>query len=58
LSSETAQGSFYYSGDTALTMDMRLIGESSKLNFAVLPIGDFYTMGIEDACAVQRRWWE
>src|SRR5689334_4181398 len=46
---ETAAGSFYYSGDTALTMDMKLIGESSKLDFAVLPIGDFFTMGIEDA---------
>jgi len=46
---ETGHGSFYYSGDTALTLDMTLIGESSKLDFAVLPIGDFYTMGIEDA---------
>ena len=46
---ETANGSFYYSGDTALTMDMRLIGESSKLDFAVFPIGDFFTMGISDA---------
>jgi L-ascorbate metabolism protein UlaG (beta-lactamase superfamily) len=46
---ETANGSFYYSGDTALTMDMKLIGESSKLDFAVFPIGDFFTMGISDA---------
>ena len=46
---ESAGGSFYYSGDTALTMDMKLIGESSKLDFAVLPIGDFFTMGITDA---------
>ena len=42
-------GSFYYSGDTALTSDMRLIGEQTKLRFAVLPIGDFFTMGIDDA---------
>lgn len=41
--------SFYYSGDTALTMDMKLIGNSEKLDFAVLPIGDNFTMGIKDA---------
>lgn len=41
--------SFYYSGDTALTMDMKLIGNTEKLDFAVLPIGDNFTMGIEDA---------
>ncbi len=46
---ETADGNFYYSGDTALTMDMKLIGESTELRFAVLPIGDFFTMGIDDA---------
>jgi len=46
---ETSEGNFYYSGDTALTMDMKLIGESKKLRFAALPIGDNFTMGIEDA---------
>lgn len=46
---ETADGNFYYSGDTALTTDMKLIGEETKLGFAVLPIGDFFTMGIADA---------
>ncbi|MGI8819615.1 MAG: metal-dependent hydrolase [Chthoniobacterales bacterium] len=46
---ESAEGNFYYSGDTALTMDMKLIGETTSLRFAVLPIGDFFTMGIEDA---------
>jgi L-ascorbate metabolism protein UlaG (beta-lactamase superfamily) len=46
---ETRDGNFYYSGDTALTYDMKLIGEQTKLNFAVLPIGDFYTMGVDDA---------
>jgi L-ascorbate metabolism protein UlaG (beta-lactamase superfamily) len=49
---ETSDGNFYYSGDTALTSDMKLIGEQTELRFAVLPIGDFFTMGIEDAlCA-------
>lgn len=46
---ETDGGNFYYSGDTALTADMKLIGEQTELRFAVLPIGDFFTMGIEDA---------
>ena len=46
---ETQEGNFYYSGDTALTMDMQLIGMQHKLNFAVMPIGDNFTMGIEDA---------
>ncbi len=40
---------FYYAGDTALTMDMKLIGEYESLDFAVLPIGDNFTMGVKDA---------
>ncbi|HEY0433544.1 MAG TPA: metal-dependent hydrolase [Chitinophagaceae bacterium] len=40
---------FYYSGDTSLTLDMQLIPQWAKLNFAVLPIGDNFTMGSEDA---------
>ncbi len=43
------EGTFYYSGDTALTMDMQLIPRWAKLNFAVLPIGDNFTMGTADA---------
>ena len=46
---DTPEGNFYYSGDTALTMDMKLIGESTRLKFAALCIGDNFTMGIEDA---------
>jgi L-ascorbate metabolism protein UlaG (beta-lactamase superfamily) len=46
---ESSEGNFYYSGDTALTMDMKLVGESTKLNFAALCVGDNFTMGIEDA---------
>src|SRR5436190_6733834 len=46
---ESAPGNFYYSGDTALTYDMKLVGELNKLDFAVFPIGDFFTMGIDDA---------
>ena len=46
---KTAEGNFYYSGDTALTLDMTLIPRWAKLDFAALPIGDVLTMGIADA---------
>jgi L-ascorbate metabolism protein UlaG (beta-lactamase superfamily) len=46
---ESADGNFYFSGDTALTMDMKLIGEATRLCFAALPLGDNFTMGIADA---------
>jgi L-ascorbate metabolism protein UlaG (beta-lactamase superfamily) len=46
---EASEGNFHYSGDTALTSDMKLIAEQTKLRFAVLPIGDYFTMGIDDA---------
>ena len=46
---ETKRGHFYYSGDTALTRNMKLIGDSASLKFAVLCIGDNFTMGPEDA---------
>ncbi|HMQ07148.1 MAG TPA: metal-dependent hydrolase [Saprospiraceae bacterium] len=41
---------FYHAGDTALTLDMKLIPQLGyKLDFAILPIGDNFTMGYEDA---------
>lgn len=46
---ESSEGNFYFSGDTALTLDMRLIGETVQLKFAVLCIGDNFTMGPDDA---------
>jgi L-ascorbate metabolism protein UlaG (beta-lactamase superfamily) len=46
---QTSESSFYYAGDTALTLDMQLIPLSFNLDFAFLPIGDNFTMGIEDA---------
>jgi L-ascorbate metabolism protein UlaG (beta-lactamase superfamily) len=46
---ESADGNFYFSGDTALTLDMKLIGESTKLKFAALCVGDNFTMGPDDA---------
>ena len=39
----------YIAGDTALTMDMKLIPMQTKLDLAILPIGDCFTMGIDDA---------
>jgi len=39
----------YIAGDTALTYDMKLIPLQTKLDLAILPIGDNFTMGIDDA---------
>lgn len=38
----------YHAGDTALFLDMQLIGEEG-IDVAILPIGDHYTMGPKDA---------
>ena len=50
----TPDGNFYYSGDTALTLDMQLVSDWTPLNFAVLPIGDGLTMGVDDAIRASR----
>ena len=39
----------YIAGDTALTLDMKLIPMQTKLDLAILPIGDNFTMGVDDA---------
>lgn len=39
----------YYSGDTALTLDMQLVAQGSPIHVAILSIGDHFTMGYEDA---------
>lgn len=39
----------YIAGDTALTMDMQLIPLSFTLDLAILPIGDNFTMGVDEA---------
>jgi L-ascorbate metabolism protein UlaG (beta-lactamase superfamily) len=46
---ETKEGNIYIAGDTALTLDMKLISIQSRLNLAILPIGDNFTMGIDSA---------
>ncbi|MHC2067694.1 metal-dependent hydrolase [Bremerella sp. T1] len=45
---EAAGRKIYFAGDTALFSDMKLIGDI-VLDAAVLPIGDLFTMGIEDS---------
>jgi len=44
-----ADKNFYYSGDTALTMEMQLASQGGPIDFAILPIGDNFTMGYDDA---------
>ncbi len=39
----------YYAGDTALTYDMKLIAREFNVHWAFLPIGDNFTMGVDDA---------
>ncbi len=46
---ETGEGNVYIAGDTALTYDMKLIPMQCKLDLAILPIGDNFTMGCESA---------
>jgi L-ascorbate metabolism protein UlaG (beta-lactamase superfamily) len=39
----------YYSGDTALTQEMKLLGERYTIDWAILPIGGNFTMDAVDA---------
>jgi L-ascorbate metabolism protein UlaG (beta-lactamase superfamily) len=46
----TSQGkTVYHAGDTGLFLDMKLIGEMNSIDAALVPIGDNFTMGIDDA---------
>ncbi len=46
----TVEGkTLYHTGDTGLFGDMKLIGEMNPLEIALIPIGDNFTMGIDDA---------
>lgn len=44
----TPEGNFHHAGDTALMLDMQLL-KRHDLRYACLPIGDNFTMGVEDA---------
>lgn len=46
---EGERKNIYIAGDTALTMDMKLIPMRTKLDLAILPIGNNFTMDVEDA---------
>lgn len=50
----TPDGNFYYSGDTGLTLDMQLVRDWAPLDFAVFPVGDGLTMGVDDAIKAAR----
>ncbi|MDU2159943.1 MAG: MBL fold metallo-hydrolase [Veillonella sp.] len=39
----------YFAGDTALFSDMKLLNRFGDIDYALLPIGDNFTMGVEDA---------
>ncbi|MBZ5201114.1 metal-dependent hydrolase [Planomicrobium chinense] len=39
----------YHAGDTEVFGDMAIIGERNAIDVAFVPIGDFFTMGPEDA---------
>lgn len=39
----------YFAGDTGLFSDMKLLGQLEEIDYALLPIGDNYTMGPSDA---------
>jgi L-ascorbate metabolism protein UlaG (beta-lactamase superfamily) len=39
----------FHSGDTGLFSDMKLIGEMNPIDVAMIPIGDNFTMGLDDA---------
>ena len=46
----TADGkTVYHMGDTGLFSDMKLIGQTHPVDYLMVPIGDNFTMGIEDA---------
>jgi len=46
---ELEECTVYFAGDTALFSDMKLIGRRKAIDVALLPIGDRFTMGPEDA---------
>ena len=51
----TAEGkTLYHAGDTALTADIKLLGELYEFDCACLPIGDNFTMGPDDALHAAR----
>ena len=50
----SGEGCIYHAGDTALFGDMEKILQDYRIDVAMLPIGDFYTMGPKDAVTAAR----
>lgn len=50
---KTPEATIYHAGDTALFLDMQLLG-AEGIDLAILPIGDCYTMGPDDAIEAVR----
>lgn len=46
---QTGGKTIYFAGDTAVHYDMKLLAEMYTIDYALLPIGDNFTMGIEEA---------
>ncbi|TDQ09665.1 metal-dependent hydrolase [Pedobacter metabolipauper] len=46
---ELAGKTIYYAGDTALTLEMKILSDLYKLDYSILPIGGHYTMDVDDA---------
>jgi L-ascorbate metabolism protein UlaG (beta-lactamase superfamily) len=47
---QSGEKTIYYAGDTALNQEMKLIAEFNKIDWAILPVGDNFTMDYVDAC--------
>lgn len=46
---QIGQHTLYHAGDTALFSDLKLVGERHPIDVALIPIGDHFTMGPDDA---------
>ncbi|QNK62895.1 metal-dependent hydrolase [Pedobacter sp. PAMC26386] len=46
---ETGGKTIYFAGDTSLNLDMKILADLYKLDYAILPIGGNYTMDVDDA---------
>ncbi|TDQ27695.1 metal-dependent hydrolase [Tenacibaculum caenipelagi] len=46
---KAGEKALYVSGDTAVTMDMQLIPMTTNLTASIFPLGDNFTMGVDDA---------
>lgn len=46
---ELANKQVYFAGDTGLTLEMKLLADLYRLNYAIFPIGGNYTMDVDDA---------